>query len=76
MIIGRIDVVYIVGAWLATAGPLHGLPDSSFTLPVLYFAGIGTILTRCVNIKFGVMDPSTPSWAVGFPSACLVWARI
>jgi hypothetical protein len=69
LIIGRIDVVYIVGALLASAGPFDGLLDSFFAV---YFAAVGTFLTGCASIYFAVMDPSAPYWAVGFPSACLV----
>jgi hypothetical protein len=71
LIIGRIDVVYIVGTLLTSAGPFDGLPDS-FTLTTLYIAAVGTLLTGCANIYFAVIDPRASYWATGFPSACLV----
>lgn len=46
-------------------------PDS-FTLPALYLAAVGTLLTGCANIYFAAIDPSVSYWATGFPSACLV----
>ena len=72
LIIGRIDVVYIVGALLASADPFGGFLDSFIALPFLYFAAVGTLLTGCANIYFAVIDPRAPYWAVGFPSACLI----
>ena len=38
LIIGRIDVVYIVGAFLASVGPFNRRLDSLLALPSLYFA--------------------------------------
>jgi len=71
LIIGRIDVVYIVGALFSSLVRL--IPSltlsrsSSSILPA-----VGTLLTGCANIFFAVIDPSASYWASGFPSACLV----
>lgn len=67
LIIGRIEVVYIVGALFASLLRLR--PDLTVSL---FFSAAGTLLTGCANIYFAVIDPSTSYWASGFPSACFV----
>jgi hypothetical protein len=66
-----IDVIYVVGALLACTCPFDGFPDS-FILPALYLAAMGTVLTRCANIHFAVIDPRASYWSTAFPSTCLI----
>ena len=68
-IIGRIDVVYIVGAFLVSVCLWD---DCRRSLSVAFFAAIGTLMTGCANIFFAVIDPNATYWAFGFPSACLI----
>ena len=77
LIIGRINVVYIFGAFLASVGPFGGLLDLFFALRSPYFAAVGTFLTGCANIYFAVIDPSVPYWPSAFRLlAPSFWARI
>ena len=71
LIIGRIDVVYIVGAsFTSLIHLMPGMTVSSF--PPFIYSAVGTLLTGCANIYFALIDPSASYWASGFPSACLV----
>ena len=60
--IGRLSLVYIVGA-----SPLSAL-SISHTHNGAY-AVIGTVLTGTASLLFALIDPASPYWAFGFPAA-------
>ena len=70
LIVGRINIVYIVGTFLGLPLTLLVVILTHFRASLLLLCSRGHIPDSMCEHLLAVMDPSAPYWSVSFPFAC------